>query len=168
MKKKKVIPTGALIPDSTNYRHATNDSYDSYMAAPEIKVIDDEWLKDNIIGTDPLKERKEKKIELTLKELKEKCKLRDLPQSGTKKVLSQRLKDDDERIRDEKIFAAQEENRIVREHKDKDIIIKQRQLKVLRKQIQQAYNDLAKHQTECNRLDELANKIRTSIEILKE
>ena len=152
MKKKTIIPKGLLIPDTTNFSIES-----TYIVAP---VVDE-------VVTKP--KEKIKKIEgPTLKELKHECGLRNLSQSGTKKVLIQRLEDDDKRIAEEKIFAAQEENRIIREHKDREIKRKEHEKKQIRKQIQRAYNELSKQQTECNRLDELANKIRTNIEILKE
>jgi hypothetical protein len=148
MKKKIVIPKGLLIPDIS---HAGILGLDTYMAAPE-----------------KIKKEPKKAVEPTLKELKLKCALRNLSQAGTKKVLSQRIKADDEKVREDKIFAAQEENRIIREHKEREIKVKERQMKVIRKQVQTAYTELAKQQTVCNQLDELANKLRINIAILKE
>ena len=148
MRKKIVIPKGLLIPDTSDPRHAI---IETYVAAPE-----------------KIKKEPKKAEGPTLKELKLKCVLRNLSQAGTKKVLSQRLEDDDEKIRQDKIFAATEENRIIKEHKEREIKIKERQMKVIRKQIQTAYTELAKQQTACNQLDELANKLRITIAILKE
>ena len=147
MRKKIVIPKGLLIPDIS---HAGILGLDTYKAAPE-----------------KIKKEPKKAVGPTLKELKLKCVLRNLSQAGTKKVLSQRLEDDDEKIRQDKIFAATEENRIIKEHKEREIKIKERQMKVIRKQIQTAYTELAKQQTACNQLDAQANKLRTTIEILK-
>jgi len=97
MKKKIVIPKGLLIPDIS---HAGILGLDTYKAAPE-----------------KIKKEPKKAVEPTLKELKLKCVLRNLSQAGTKKVLSQRLKDNDEKIRTDKIFGAQEENRIIKDRK---------------------------------------------------
>ena len=46
--------------------------------------------------------------------------------------------------------------------------MKEKQMRTLRKEIQTGYNKLARQQTECNRLDELANRLRITLEILKE
>ena len=164
MKKKKSI-RGSLIPDLTVM--AMPNSYES-LPIRELKI-----------PKDPVKHKDPVVTGSTLKELKAECKKRKLPTSGTKSVLTKRIKVDDERIFEEKRLKTlrietehrrkiDEENEMIQRIFDNKIASKQSELKSLRNEIVAAYIKLRRQQNVCGKLDRKAEELRATIKVLKE
>ena len=99
-----------------------------------------------------------------LADLKKECKKRGLKITGTKKVLFDRIEANKEELREER----QAVLNIAKKHDEEKIEGMERQLEVIRREIQIEYQALSECQNRCNKLDKKASNIRSTIQLLKE
>ena len=99
-----------------------------------------------------------------LKDLKKECKKRGLKISGTKKVLFDRIEANKDKLREERQVVLD----IAKKHDVEKIEGMERQLEVIRREIQIEYQTLGEQQNKCTKLDKKANDIRSTIVLLKE